>query len=211
VTNRTQEKAQLVADTYNGKVIPFASYQSELNSFEIIISALTNDSGDYLINTTHFTENQNRIFIDLSVPKVIDPAVGRLTNSSFHSIDDAAQIINESLHQRKEHLPLAQKIIDKYLSEFINWSGLFERRESISLWRNTLLNSVNFCPVLTKLPDTEKQRIVKRGLAEFSIFLKQNPSLPNDPEFIVAHFRKNHPTLLANYYNQPSKAMVYGA
>jgi glutamyl-tRNA reductase len=210
VTNRTLSKAESVADTYNGQVVPFESYQSELNSFDIIISAITNESGDYLIRPNHFYGVTNRIFIDLSVPKVIDPKVSLLENSSFHSIDDAAQIINESLHQRKEHLPLAEKIIQKYLVEFINWSKLYEKRGSISLWRTTLQNSVCMCPVLNKLEETEKQRIVKKGLAEFSIFLKENPTLPNDPQFVVNHFRKNHPTLLANYYTQPLKALTYG-
>jgi glutamyl-tRNA reductase len=209
VTNRTATKAEAVANTYHGKVVPFESYLNELNSFQIIISAITNDSGNYLINASHFIGDHTRIFIDLSVPKVIDPVVGQLPNSSFHSIDDAAQIINESLHQRKEHLPLAQKIIQKYLLEFINWSKLYEKRGSISLWRTTLLNSVTQCPVLNKLEESEKQRIVRKGLAEFSLFLKEHPTLPNDPTFVVNHFRKHHPTLLSNYYNQPKKSVVY--
>jgi glutamyl-tRNA reductase len=210
VTNRTLSKAEAVAKTYNGCVVPYESYQSELNSFTIIISAITNETGDYLIKPSHFSGENSRIFIDLSVPKVIDPDVQQLPNSYFHSIDDAAQIINESLHQRKEHLPLAEKIIQKYLVEFVNWSKLYEKRGSISLWRTTLQNSVSMCPILNKLEETEKHRIVKKGLAEFSLFLKENPNLPNDPEFVVGHFRKHHPALLANYYSQPQKAIAYG-
>lgn len=199
VTNRTLEKAQFVAQTYNATTLLFDSFQDSIQDFDVVIAAITNESGDYLINPNLFSDNKKRIFIDLSLPKVINPEVGTNSNGQFYSIDDAASIINETLHQRREHLPLAEKIISKYSTEFVNWSKLYEKRATISAWKKVLENSVNYCPVLSTLEETEKQQLVKKGLSEFSVFLKNNPELPNDVEFVVNHFRQNHSQLLSVY------------
>ncbi len=210
VTNRTFEKAQAVAELYNASTLPYDFYQKVMNEFDVIIAAITNESGDYLVQPTSFVGDKRRIFIDLSLPKVINPEVANLSNNEFFSIDDAACIINESLNQRREHLPLAERIIAKYSTEFVNWSKLYEKRSSISAWKNVLENSVNYCPVLSTLEENEKQQLVRKGLSEFSLFLKKHPELPNDVDFVVAHFRKNHSQLLSVYREKAMAQLSYG-
>lgn len=202
LTNRTEEKAQRVAEHYNCKVLPFTEIKTSCDDFDVVIAAITNEKGDFVVDEKCFMTIKKRIFIDLSLPKVIHPNVAKLPSATLYTIDDAAAIINNSLQQRKEQLPLAQAILKKYIAEFSNWNVLYQKRDSISEWRTELEKSVLYCPVLSTMGADEKQLLIKKGLAEFGQFLKKNPTLPNDTTFVVTHFKKNHATIISTFRNK---------
>lgn len=198
ITNRTLKKAEKVADTFNGSVIPFEEYTHRLSEFDIIITAVGNAQA-YLVTPSSLNLEKGRILIDMSVPKAIDKEVAQMEGTRLVSIDDASRVINESMETRKSDLPLANAIVEKYLEKFLDWSAIFEKREVIATWKNMLAKMVDKCPVLRQFEPESQRKIMKQSMTEFSVYLKNNPSLSNDPNYIIQHFLRKHSSILSLY------------
>lgn len=198
ITNRTLEKAEKVAAIFHGEAIPFDAYAARLNEFDVIITAIGNTE-KYLITPTDLIPEKSRILIDMSVPKAIDKAVAQMEGIRLVNIDDASVVINQSLETRKSDLPTAFAIIEKYMEQFIAWSITFEKRDIIASWKNILVNMINKCPILGQYEPKEQRMMVKKSMAEFGIFLKNNPAIGKDAEDIISYFLKNHASIFEYY------------
>lgn len=72
--NRTIERANEMALESNGEVIPFEDLHQVITQFDVVISTVS--SSEPIIRPEHFLQNgdfHNKFFIDLSVPRSIDP------------------------------------------------------------------------------------------------------------------------------------------
>jgi len=65
--------------------------------------------------------NRPLFFIDIAVPRDIDPAVNRLTNVYVYDIDDLQNIINENLEDRKKEALKGERIVDEAVIRFREW------------------------------------------------------------------------------------------
>jgi glutamyl-tRNA reductase len=70
-------------------------------------------------NQTH--KNRVKIFIDLSVPRNIDPEINILENINLYSIDDINNLIHSNLTKRSMEMDKAEKIISDLTQEYYDW------------------------------------------------------------------------------------------
>ena len=126
VANRTIEKAELLANKYHGKAIALAEIEKYLPIIDIVIVAT--DSQSFLLTkemmaTIRKSENsiQKQLFIDLSVPRNIDPAVGSLSGINLLAVDDLTEIVNSTTQKRTEAVDEALKIIEEINADFMDW------------------------------------------------------------------------------------------
>jgi glutamyl-tRNA reductase len=86
IVNRTFENAVALAGELNGEPVPFDEFEKRLPEAEILICST--GAPDYLIRPDHvrraLERRRNRpvLLVDISVPRNIDPAIGRLDNAS---------------------------------------------------------------------------------------------------------------------------------
>ena len=92
VTNRTMSKAQLLADEVGGSVLPFDGYKAELHNFDIVLSStgatellVTKDDA---INAMGGRKKRPMFFIDIAVPRDIDPDINDVDNVYVYDVDD---------------------------------------------------------------------------------------------------------------------------
>ena len=99
VTNRTQEKAENLAQKLNAKVIPFTEFRESIHKFDIIISATA--SPEILVNKDDVKaalkkrSNNPIILMDIAVPRDIDPETKKIDYVFYHDLD-SLNIIVES-------------------------------------------------------------------------------------------------------------------
>ncbi|MFO8084459.1 MAG: glutamyl-tRNA reductase [Desulfobacterales bacterium] len=125
VANRTFERALKLSRNFNGKAIKFEEIDSTLEFADIIISS-TGASGFVILQEQvkkllRKRKNKPLFFIDIAVPRDIDPGINRLNNAYVYDIDDLKGVIEENIEDRKREAVKAQRIIDEAVIKFQQW------------------------------------------------------------------------------------------
>lgn len=125
VANRSLDKAQELAEKFNGNLVDFNQrYEAIAGNDIIIVSTSSKDfiiKKDELLKTQNKTLNKVKIFIDLSIPRNIDPDINILENVNLYSIDDINNLINSNITRRSQEVKKAEKIIDDLTEEYYDW------------------------------------------------------------------------------------------
>src|SRR5437762_6424237 len=66
----------------------------------------------------HNRKNRPVFFIDIAVPRDIDPAVNDIDNAFLYDIDDLQQVIDSNLKERLKEAGRAEQIIDAEVQNF---------------------------------------------------------------------------------------------
>jgi glutamyl-tRNA reductase len=66
----------------------------------------------------HRRKNKPMFFIDIAVPRDIDPLVNELDNAFVYDIDDLQQVIDANLKERLKEASRAEEIIDSEVQAF---------------------------------------------------------------------------------------------
>lgn len=122
VTNRTEESAQRLATEFGGEAVSFAALADHLAEADIVICST--GAEDYVV-TSKMAEaalgrrrNRPAFFIDISVPRNIDPAIGSLPNLFVFDIDDLESVISSNIREREHEAQRAELIVDSEVMQF---------------------------------------------------------------------------------------------
>src|SRR5499427_30305 len=122
VTNRTFERAVEVAKVFEGAAIPFERFTDHIDRADIVISST--GAPHFVINRPmaeriiKHRKNKPVFFIDIAVPRDIDPAVNEIDNVFLYDIDDLQQVIDANLKERLKEAHRAEEIIDGEVQAF---------------------------------------------------------------------------------------------
>ncbi|MBC2717484.1 MAG: glutamyl-tRNA reductase [Desulfobacteraceae bacterium] len=125
VANRTLSVGIELADRYNGHAIRLEEIPEKLKTVDIIISST--GSPNYVITKNHVKptmrsrKNRPLFFIDIAVPRDIDPAINRISNAYVYDIDDLQGVINENIDTRNVESIKAERIVDESVIKFTDW------------------------------------------------------------------------------------------
>lgn len=123
VANRTFETAAKIAKDFDAFPIYLEQFGEVLASADIVISA-TGMNG-YLIEPKIVKESLEsrkqspQLFVDISVPRNIDPEVGNIQNAYLYNIDDLQEMVSENKNLRVEASKKAYDLIDLETKSFL--------------------------------------------------------------------------------------------
>jgi glutamyl-tRNA reductase len=122
VTNRTFERAVEVAKVFEGAAIPFEHFTDHIDRADIVISStgaphfvITKPMAEQIIRNRR---NKPVFFIDIAVPRDIDPTVNNLDNVFLYDIDDLQQVIDANMKERMKEAGRAEEIVDGEVRSF---------------------------------------------------------------------------------------------
>lgn len=122
IANRTTESAQRLAADFGGEAVEFDRLADHLADADIVLCST--GASDYVV-TTEMARNalarrRNRpaFFIDISVPRNIDPAIGKLANLFVFDIDDLEAVIASNIREREHEAERAELIVDSEVMQF---------------------------------------------------------------------------------------------
>ncbi|EFV41509.1 glutamyl-tRNA reductase [Hafnia paralvei ATCC 29927] len=125
IANRTRERAQVLADEVNAEVITLPEIDERLAEADIIISSTASPLpiiGKGMVERAlKSRRNQPMLFVDIAVPRDIEPEVGKLANAYLYSVDDLHSIIQSNLAQRKAAAVQAEHIVQQESANFMAW------------------------------------------------------------------------------------------
>jgi len=125
VANRTFESGVQLAQKFNGQAVRFEEIIDCLQHVDIIISST--GSPDFILTrdqvkgVMRIRRNRPLFFIDIAVPRDIDPAINRLTNSYVYDIDDLQGVIAENIEERNREAIKGARIVDESVIHFRQW------------------------------------------------------------------------------------------
>jgi glutamyl-tRNA reductase len=125
VANRTFETGFALARRFDGQAIRMEEVPEALKRIDIIISStgapglvVTRENVKAVVRARR---NRPIFFIDIAVPRDIDPEINRLDNAYVYDIDDLKGVIEENIEDRLGEAAKAERIIEEAVIRFQEW------------------------------------------------------------------------------------------
>ncbi len=118
--NRTKDKAEKLARKLNLIVKDYADLQLELQKADVVVVAT--GAQNPTIDKAILNLKKPLLILDLSVPKNVNENVQEIEGVTLIHLDHLSQITDETLENRKLHIPAAEAIIDEIKDEFTAWT-----------------------------------------------------------------------------------------
>jgi glutamyl-tRNA reductase len=122
VVNRTPERARQMAEPFGGEVVPFDELYESASRADIVI---TSTSAPHAIfgpahgqSFMHRRRNRPMFFIDLAVPRDVDPAMGKLEGIFVYDIDDLQAVAASHMAERSRQACDAEVLIAAEVERF---------------------------------------------------------------------------------------------
>jgi len=125
VANRTFERGVDLASTFGGEAVRFEEIFECLQHVDIIISST--NSTDFVIDRPRMKgrmrrrKNRPLFFIDIAVPRDIDPEINRINNVYVYDIDDLAGVVDDNVKDRRKEALKGERIVDEAVIKFRRW------------------------------------------------------------------------------------------
>ncbi|TXI66927.1 MAG: glutamyl-tRNA reductase [Flavobacterium sp.] len=118
--NRTKEKAEKLAKKLDVIVKDYADLQIELQKADVVVVAT--GAQNPTVDKAILNLKKPLLILDLSIPKNVNENVKDIEGVTLVHMDELSQITDETLENRKKHIPAAEAIIEEIKDEFMAWT-----------------------------------------------------------------------------------------
>jgi glutamyl-tRNA reductase len=191
VTNRTAERAHKMAEPFSARVIPFDQLHEAAADADIIITStgaphpiFRREHGQALLQKRR---NRPVFFVDIAVPRDVDPAMNKLEGLFVYDIDDLQQVAASHLDERSREAADAEALIAREVERF------HERQRAVSASPAIV--------ALQKQAEELRQSEIKRALSRLG------PLTPDQLEAVEALTRG----LVNKFLHPPMQALKQAA
>ncbi|MCU1320192.1 MAG: glutamyl-tRNA reductase [Edaphobacter sp.] len=122
VANRTQSRAEKIAAEFNGQVIPFDLLYENADRADIVITST--GAPQKLFGRSHAQHFLHRrrhrpmFFIDIAVPRDVDPSMNDVEGCFVYDIDDLQQVAAANLADRSREAAAAETIVSREVEKY---------------------------------------------------------------------------------------------
>ena len=125
VSNRTYERAVALAREFNGEPIAFDDISQGLRKADIVISSTGSPraivSHDQVVKVLRDRKQKPLFFIDIAVPRDVEPSVNDIENAYLYNMDDLQQVVNQNIQDRELEARKAEAIVEEEVTQFVRW------------------------------------------------------------------------------------------
>ena len=135
ITNRTYERAVELAKELEGNVLRFEELADYLHEFDIVI--VSTGSKKYIIDYQMVKKAIKKrgykpiFFIDISVPRNVDPAISQIDEVFLYDIDDLQDVAEKNLKERLKEKEKGEIIVWDEVGKFMKWLQVLEVEDII--------------------------------------------------------------------------------
>lgn len=200
VVNRTFKNALELARKFNGQAVQYEERESALADVDIIISST--GATDYVLTRDQVKgvmkkrKNNTLFFIDIAVPRDIDPRINKISNAYVYDIDDLRNIVESNMTRREQETVRAQRFVEEALLAFRRWLDELAVVPTIKAINRKMTDIVNLeCEkTLAGLPHLSKddaesirrmtKAIASRAIHDPILFLRNTGDHRNDSFYL---------------------------
>jgi len=167
IANRTPERALALAERVGGRAVSFDALSDELAEVDVVVSST--GAGDWVVRREPIAaalaqREEPLFFIDIAVPRDVDPVVQTLQRVFVYDIDDLQAVVERNADDRSEAAEKGEAMISPAVLEFMGW-----------------LSSLHVVPLIKELKDGAEQ--IRRH--ELSRALKKMDLSPEEEAAVV--------------------------
>jgi glutamyl-tRNA reductase len=125
VCSRTHDHAAALSDRVGGEAVPFERLGEYLQRVDIVVSSTSAPS--YILGAAEVAGLIRRrrsrpiFFIDIAMPRDIDPAVNEIDNVYLYDLDDLRGVVAENTQERHREAVRAEALIAEAVDGFRRW------------------------------------------------------------------------------------------
>lgn len=144
VSNRSFDRADELARTVGGRVVPFEEWSAQCHDIDILITSTSSETPlltpEKLAPMLRERLDRPLFIIDIAVPRDVDPTVNQLEGVYLYDIDSIRSVAEQSLALRRQQIAAAEAIIAEHVADFVEAisSRASQSSEDPSLGENSL-------------------------------------------------------------------------
>lgn len=123
--NRTEARAQQLADRFVGRVASLNDMPAQLPLYDIVVSCTASPLpiiGKGVVESAlKARKHRPMLLFDLAVPRDIETEVASLDDVFMYAVDDLGKIAREGLDVRQKAVAQAEVIIENQTTDFMHW------------------------------------------------------------------------------------------
>jgi glutamyl-tRNA reductase len=124
IANRTPQRATLLAERMGGRAVAFDALADELPEVDVVVSST--GSGEWVVQSETVAgalalRSEPLFFIDIAVPRDIDPVVQTLERVYLYDIDDLQAVVERNAEGRQDAAEEGEAMISPAVLEFTGW------------------------------------------------------------------------------------------
>jgi glutamyl-tRNA reductase len=160
VANRSSSAAEDLAARFGGAALALDEVPGKLGEVDVVLSSTA--APGLLIGREDVPARRRRplFFIDIAVPRDVDPAVHALDGCFLYDIDDLEAVVAETLEGRMAEAEVAERLVVEETARFSEWRASLEVVPAISSLRaHAEAIRASSLAGLPSLPEHERRRI----------------------------------------------------
>lgn len=199
VVNRTLQRAQELAQRWNGQAAALEMLLDLLPDMDIVITSTgaphTVIQASMVANIMEERPDKPLVFMDIAVPRDVDTAVGHIPGVCLFDMDTLSEQLETALAQRKAEVPHVEDILAEELTYFMEYLATLDvvpliiklRQQADAIRQAELEKAIRRIPNLP--PDTQEhidaltKSIVNKILHNPTIRLREESNGPNAVDY----------------------------
>lgn len=117
--NRTKDTAERLARKLDVIVKDYSDLQLEIQKADVLVVAT--GAHNPTVDKAILNLKKPLLILDLSIPKNVNENVTTVDGVTLVHMDHLSQITDETLENRKKHIPAAEVIIEEIMNDFLAW------------------------------------------------------------------------------------------
>jgi glutamyl-tRNA reductase len=121
VANRSVERAERLARRFGGR----AAVEAELENADVVVASTSASgyvlSAEQVERAMRTRKGRPIFFVDIAVPRDIDPAVNEIEGCYLYDVDDLERVVEESVAGRRTEAVRAEGIVADEAERFRDW------------------------------------------------------------------------------------------
>ncbi len=127
VANRSADRAAELAGQIGGASVPWEDVPRTLGEADVVVGATASPVPVVRREDVELAMHQRRgrpmFFLDLAMPRDVEPAVAEIYNVYAYGLDDLKEVAEENGRRRAREVPLVEAILEEELARFLAWFG----------------------------------------------------------------------------------------
>ena len=160
VSNRNPQRAEALTEKIGGRCVPWEEVVSTLAEADVVVGATASPELVVRHDDVEQAMRQRRgkpmFFLDLAIPRNIDPSVSQIYNVYAYGLDDLEGAAEENRRHRRREVPRAEAILEEELGRFLGWFGNLAVVPTLNDLRNRLIALRD--AELARIPAEERER-----------------------------------------------------
>lgn len=171
IANRTIQRGETLAKSYSGEAFVLSNLPRRLADFDVVVSCTASSLPILGLGMVESALKKRRykpiFFVDLAVPRDIEPEVAKLSDAFLYTVDDLAGLVEVGVQARRDAVSHAEAIIDHGVQRYLHWKS---SREQVPLIRTvkehvSLLQEAEIAAAQKRLARGNDANDVLRALA----------------------------------------------